>query len=835
MNELLDKMVGQAVKDVWSNPQEDRRITFKATVFSKRSGAKGYVELPWDTFTLPNQDKYYLVLQLGQLTSTSYGVDTVIANWTKLADVIADNDMFLQIHTNSRMLHLGDSYMKRMSDRSVLFAIDLSQNEELIGLGKDIYIRFYSNAWLNTEEGNQNPGVDTKSYYVESISVASQFITAYKNVKLLSGNTFLYHNGYYVSDIHILDVVIGDRLEYITDRTGLSYFDSDLSNLKAFDSTIDSRRKYILLQPDDNGNFLMPAGDIEIYVCQDVVNGNGDVVSKGVYYSNLKESDVRALTHRDWSLDAGKVQNTISSQEMVFGNPYLRVFIRQATWAENVILDGNQVKDLYLLDLEKRSMLMSTAASPVTEWKAENLEHCPYVRWMELANTNLSIDNLKNVYSYHGLNYMAEKATVNNNVVKLPLIMSKGGLVFEYDNTGVLSNVRRVESASDVSVSDGVSYVDCYPGAAVSTGSGLESASSHDDDPVDGFAQELFYRNQAGSWVIAEEGSDYIMDVVNGVVNWNDKHLGNVKGKRHSNRYYYNEFTLLSRDVGLKLPIFGINGEPSSGLEMGRLQIWVNNRKLIRGLEYVVEYPFYRILAREHYEEDLVNVKLLFSGLSIDNVKPRVGFIKHGVINHGGRFDISFNRFKEIVIGGRRADKSQVVFNERPDTGIMNGRFKNGLPYSLEYPINHVANDTIGLLTKTKREALALDAVIEDYLGQVDPEENASNVVYIDGKYALTSPFMATIIEDILNGKLEINYSDPSSGYVSRVCADYVYILNSDPVNNSSIEWDFIDLHPTGRVEPIEVTGAIYSFLAKANELYMNNRCNLNTYLLVNI
>lgn len=834
MNEILDKVVGQAVRDVWSNPQEDRRITFKATVFSKRSGAKGYVELPWDTFTLPDQDNRYLVLQLGQLTSTSYGVNTSIAKWTKLTDVINDNDMFLQVHTNSRMLHLGDSYMKRMSDRSVLFAINLSQNEELVNLGRDIYIRFYSNAWLNTEDGNANPGVDAKSYFVESISVASQFITAYKNAKLLSGNTLLYHNGYYVSDIHILDVALGDRLEYITDRTGISHFDSDLSTLKAFDSTVDSKRKYILLQPDSNDNFLMPAGDIEVYICQDVTNSNGDIVSKGVYYSNLRESDIRALTHRDWSLDASKVQNTISSQEMAFSDPYLRVFVRQATWAENVIQDGNQIKDLYLLDLEKRSMLMSTAASPVEEWKAENLEHCPYVRWMELANTNLSIANLKGVYSYHGLNQMVEKATVENNVIKLPLIMTKGGLVFEYDNTGILTNVRRVESASDITVGGSVSYADCYPGTATATGSGLESASSHSNDPVDEFAQELFYRNQTGSWVIAEEGDDYVMDVENGVVNWNDKHLGNIKGKRHSSRYFYNEFSLLSREVGLKLPIFGDDGQPSSGLEMGRLQVWVNNRKLIRGLEYVVEYPFYRILAREHYSEDLINVKVLFSGLSADNVNPRVGFIKHGVLNHGGKFDISFNRYKEITIGGKRAGRNQVVFNERPDVGVMNGRFKNGLPYALEYPMNHVANDTVGLLTKTKREALALDKVIEDYLGQIDPEENSSNIVYIDGKYALTSPFMATIIEDILNGVLEINYSDPSSGYVARVCADYIYLLNSDPVNNDLIEWDFIDLHPTGRVEPIEVTGAIYSFLVKANELYMNNRCNLNTYLLVN-
>lgn len=833
MGTILDKAVSVAVREVWTNPQEDRRITFRPTVFSKRSGAIGLVELPWDTFVLPDQTNRYLVLQLGQLPPSAYGINTKINNWTKVADVIKDNEMHLQIHTNARMMFLGDAYVKVMNDRSVLFALRHDSNKELIELNKEILVRFYSNAWLSTTEGTKNAGVDTQSLLVKTIPEASVFLTKMRNDRLVPGNMLIYQNGNYVSDLHIKDISVGDRLEYTIDYSGSGFFDVNLEDLRAFDSTIDAKRKYIIPQPNNGLDLPMPSGDIEIYLCQRKLNKNGDLVSEGVYYSNVDESNVRSLTHRDWSIETLRTHNLTNEQTINFTDPHIRVFLRKASWSEKVIEDGNFVKDLYILDQETRADVMSTASSPVEEWKAANLESCPYTRWMELRNTDLSTKNLANVYSFHGLNTMMSRPTIEGDLVILPPIMEFGGLVMFYNIQGIMKLMVTVDSMASITLPPSMMYVECYPGKKAAKASDLETASSQENDPIDRYAQELFYRDVTGTWKIAEEGKDFVHDFANNTVTWTPLNVANIKGKRLAGRYFLDTVVLRDRDVGKRLPIFGTSLPPNSGLELGKLKLWLNGRPLIRDLEFVVEYPYFRLMSRELYSETSFALTVLFSGSSRDNIKPSIGFVKHRVLNYGKGFDISFNRDKDIIIGGHLACRDDVVYNEYPNNGVMNGRFKNGLPYSIEYPDSNIDNATVLQLTNGKSAAVALDKTIENYMGTIYPEPVTGDVNYIDGKYALMSPFMGSLLEDMLSGKLVVNYTDPSSGYVSRVCADYIYLLGNDPINNPEIEWDFIDLHPTGRVDAVEVSRGIYSFLQKANSIYMSNKCNLNTYLRV--
>lgn len=832
MSTITDRAVTTAIQQAWSNPQEDKQHSFKPAMLSKPNGAKGTVNLPWDQIYLPDQDHFYVVYQIGQLDPEVYGIEDSFYNWTPINEVCDRNDLILQFHTKELMMYLGSSFVKRTQGRNTLFAIRLDHNRELFNLKEDVFIRFYSNAWLNTPAGIANQGIDIRSTTVDIIADAGAFIVDLNAAIAAPGLVWFHHNGVYKDSLILQDVELGDRLEYYHDHSGSGSFDVALEDMVHFDSVLDDVRKYLVQRPVDTVEKLVPFSDIEVYLCTKDEDGLGNEFTRGVYYSKLYASNVRSLTQSDWSVESLRLQNIlVSHDDTVFNQPFIRVFLRDAVETTELVNDGNYIKDLYLLGQQQRKELMVGGSSVIPEWRAENLEASSYMQWLGRPNYELGLQTLKDVYSYHGLNQMMERPIVNGSVATLPPIMENGGLVINYNASGVMVSQTLVPGGGTYALPVGVDRIELVPGYEVDAGRYLETGSSYENDDIGDYAVEPIYRDITGQWHIAEEGTDFNFDLENNVINWTNLRFSDFKAKRLSGSFYRNSFVLKTVDVTTLIPIFPLEA-PFSGLELGRLDIWINGHKGIRGFNYSVEYPNFRILDKKHYTADDIQIDILFSGLSEDREVPKVDFIKHRLINYNVDYSLAYNRNFDINIGGMVARYNELNFSERP-IGTMRPEYVEGLPYTVEFPINHINNVDLKLLSKSKSEAISKDEDIEAYFTKIVPEAVIPGHIVIPNKYPLVSLLMHTLIEDILSGALTIDYDDPSSDYVALTVTPYLRLLSSDPFTNPDIDFDYVDLHPTARLTQSGVRESSYVFLTKVNESYLGGLCNLNSYLFI--
>lgn len=834
MSDVLDLAVKTATEQAWAIPQDDFHITLEPALFTPRAGTKGSLDMMWDSYPLPDLTNTYVILQIGQLDLESLGLTGNIDNWTAVNTFATDNDAYIRVHTADRNMLMHSAFIRKNIDRSIFIAINVKHNRDFLAFNERIFIRLYSNSWLRTADGKLGTGVTTEGHYVENVNDAIIFRNKYDAAQTGDGHTFLFHGGFYRHTLANQDIELGHRMEYIQDTSIKGFFDVNLTDLEHFESSRDKLRKYLIQQPDSNDNDLSPTNEVEIFVCTTLIGeGSGQEFILGVPYSDLYSSNIRLVTHRDWTVETQRIQDIVNSQSQYvpFDKVFLRVFTRESRAKTAIIEDGNLIKDLYLLDKDTRANLMIGNSAVVPEWAAENLEDAAFLKWTEATSTNLTIDNLKNVYSYHGIHDLMERPTVEGTVATLPPMMAHGGLILRYNSTGQLVGHTDVVNGNNYSFPAGTTSIEVVPGKRAFDGRDMEAFSSQEKDDVDVYAQELIYADASGVWRSAVEGTDFNYNDDRTQVNWTIARFADDKAKRLSGSYYYRTFTAKVADISKPMDIFE-DIQPYSGLDLGRLTVWLNNRKLVRGIDYVVSYPTFRIISREFYTADDVSLFLVYNGLGADKLPPKLGWVKHRMINYNHSFDLSFNRNNILTINGYKADKADVVFSENR-VGTMDGRFAEGRPYSIEYPVNHIGNGDLGKLTVTKAEAVAKDKSIEAYLSTILTEPAIDTPVTITSLYQLVSPLMHQLIEDVLSGDLVPDYDTASDAYVASLVNPYLYLLTYDPVTNSDIDWDFCDLHPTGRLTVSTVTTEAYTFLNRVNALYLESRCNLNSYLVV--
>lgn len=833
MSDLTTLTISRAVADVWAGPQQDRQLTFIPSRMSTSKGALNTLRLPWGQIEMPVQGRRFVIYEMGQVGPQALGFDEMLADWSLLSDVAQRQEMVVCAHINSRVLRNGSIYIKRNRNRNLIIAVDHTDFKDLLESDFPLYFRMYSNLWFNTTAGAASSGIKILTKRIETPTDASNFQVEYNGIIAENtGNVFCYVNGVYRDELTASDMAVGSVAEILLDYSGVGHFDVPIKDLKHFESTMDKKRKYIIQQPDNGRNNIDYFDDLEIYICTPSLDGNNNPVNIGVYYPHVMETNTRQLTHRDYSIESLLVKNIMLNQveDITYKDSFIRVFLREGDNAMPPIMDGQYVKDLYLLDKEERLDLMVGTNSVIPQWNVRNLESSQVSKWMNTAARDLTIENLRDVYSYHGIQSLIEAPKVNGSVAELPPIMHKGGLVFMYNADGLLVETRTVNSSGNVSLPVGVTYVETVPGIAASGGKGLEHPSVQSKDPVSDYAQELVYKDSSGAWHLAVEGDDYTYDLVNRVVNWNSARFADTKIKRLAGRYYTRDIVLSDTEMTTKLPIFENNDVPLCNIPIGRLDVWINGKKGIRNLDYVDEYPNFRVLNRNFYNADTINVKILFHGLSEDRARNKIGILKHRLLTYNESYDISHNRIPEIIVKGMVTDKTRVDFSETR-TGNMEARYPEGSPYSVDYFVSHIPQADLKLLSLSKSEELALNKRIEDYFTVRFPEEPIDANVVIPEKYSVTSALMHALIEDILNGTINITYDEISDSAVAAICAPYLYIRNADLISKDWVDWDYVDIHPSGRVDTITINQRSYAFLRAVNRLYLDNRTNLNGYI----
>lgn len=836
MFNFKELVLREAVSTAWLNPHVDRQYTLKPSQITPDGGASRIYRLPHTTYWLPSTNRKYVLFEIGQIDPSLLGVEEWITDWTTLSSLCGRQELIINMHINHRMLLLSTAYIKRTTNHNTIIAVDYLDNKELLDSEYPMYIRFYSNAWYTTATGSAAVGTEVNGMRITSAGDASTIIAEANTKAALPGQTMIYHNGVYVSALTTADVAVGDYVEWAYDSSGTSYADVPITDMPHFESSLDSKRKYLCLAQDnarmDQFEFY---DDVEIYVCNTEDDAFGTPRTAGVYYSRINASDIRMVTHRDYSIDSNRLSTLIGQQDgrIAYTGAFLRIFYRNAYGSKTVPSDANNIDDMYLTDRETRKMLMVGGVASIPQWQAARLEASPYIRWIGISRQDINFNNLRGVFSWHGMYAITQTGSVTGTNVSIPPVMEEGGKMYRFTNTGELKDVvdiTAVVGAGGVTtVPADVTSVMFVPGNNISSIDELETTSNQTNDTVSSYDERRYFRRSGQAWQQARTPVDFNYNL-DGTVSWSPQHEGNDKVKRNAGLYHSRDIVITENDISKAYPIVTGGGFAQTGLPMGRLDIWINGKRGIRGLDYTVDYPNFRVINRGYYTDGTaINVHLLYWGLSPDEGDPEFGFIKHRLLNYNTTYDVTKYRFKDIFIEGMRALPSELAYSE-DRSGTMDARFREGAPYTVERPIGHVPTAAYAGLVESREESIVKEKAISDYLTIYAPEAEITTPVVIPSKHAVVSTLMHKLIEDISAGTLVLTNSDMSEAAVGFVLSNYRAEVAAD-ITNRDLDWDFIVVHPSGRTAQTTVTSLQYSFLQAVNRYRLRDRVILTTYL----
>lgn len=834
MSELLELISRKATYEVWQRPNQDRAARFSAKPITTNRGAKRFVTSGHNTAHLPDTSNAYIVYDLGQLNPNLYGFDTFMNEWSRLDVACNREEMFIQPLLNNRRLPMKYGYIMRTEFRSTLIAFRRDKCFGLFDRFDELHITFYSNMWYNTADGNLTTGLEVKTYDIDSNATLTAMFNELTAARGRASNEMVFVNGMYRNINAGSDLEIGDYVDLIEDMSGLGHYDIKLSEAPFFHSSQDVLSKYLLLAPDSaDWEDVRFKDDINIVIYNNVNDSIGGQYEAGVVYDLHKDSDIRMVTHRDHSIDSVRTKNIVLMQDgdLSQANLYARVFFRNADVDKVLPDDGNYIRDMYLFAREDRKSFMVGTMAVLDEWEADNLEGSPYTKWLGYSKQELTIENMKEVFSSHGLYNIVEKPVKAGATYELPPIAFKGGMAILYDADFELHSVQAVTdvqgAAGTYPMPAGAEYMEFIPGEMVANGTEMESSSGLIDAQGE-YAEEYFFRGSTNQWEPASEGIHYTLNYDDDTIVWDPAYAAAPKLKRDSGKFHMNTRTMNRGEVIEYFDIF-IGTNPSLTFETGRVDIWLNGRKLIRGLDFQVEWPSVRIHNVE-YLQDANDVMVLAHGLYKDRAEENFGFMKYSFLNYDERYKLSFNRPVDITIDGKLGVPEEIAFSERR-TNTTNAAYREGAPYSILPPLYHIPIVTEAKLSKSRSEGIATTSKIEDYITGLEVETILPVTNVITNKHEVVSYVLSKLIEDLNNGDIRIINDNFSAAGVASIMAKYRLELEIDPGTKDDWEWEYVLLAAHNLGLSVGVSAEHYTFLEKVVEYYFDNRCQLNNYL----
>lgn len=835
--ELRRAISTEAVNEVWLNPGADRQLLFVPSPLTTRNGARRRIDLTVMSEILPTSDRRYMVYEIGQLSPTLFGLDKPYRSWTKISDVANDNGMIIQGLINFRNVCMSTAYIKRTQTNNTIIAIDYDDNREQIKTDRNFYLRFYSNEWFTTPDGAASDGTKIRGGRVETNADYTAIMNDYNTDLPKPGSCKLFHNGIYVDGITPSDVLLGDWLEYYYDASTVGFFDVPLRDLRSYSSVKDLVRKYMIVQPDNGRTGWDYFDDVEMFLCSPEEDALGAPRNAGFYYANVQANDTRQLTHRDWAIDAVRVQEMFYRQpvRLQYGFGFVRVFLRNAGSLAGLPMDHNLTQELHLMPHEVRKRIMLGTMSNIDEWNAIQLEDSAYMNWIGLPSYDLKDTELPNVFNYYGINKIIERPRhIDGDArVTVPPIIQTDGIIIKYKPDGTLldiTDLTPVQIGNRVVNRDPTWFLaDLLPGRHVA-GNELDHECEMIQDLGD-YAGGLYYRLQGDlDFQEARLGIDYTFQEGTNIAEWKPEHFLSERIWRKADEFHLNQFTRPAIDViGQRLSVYD---GAASGLTMsvGRVDCWLNGYRLIEGLDFYRQQTDIVIVNREYYTAPDLELTILSHG--VDMVKPvrRIGFVEHRNLNYKGRFELDIYRGLPVAIGGRLAKPSELAWSELRNGSQVDASFIDGTPYAVMEAISHAPLFLINELTDTPNEAVARDDKVSDFLTVQLPEADYPGPVLVANKHAIVSVFMNSLVNAIVSGALIVPGKNLSDLALDTLVAPWHDQLEYD-VTQQDWDWEYVTAHASYRTSSTTISERSYSFLLQANARYCNNLIDLSIYL----
>ncbi len=854
---MSDFLVNHAVQNVWCNPQQDLQVTYKPQRISTRRGVRGRISHMWTSINMPTPTDVYHVYQIGQYHASLIGLSPARGKWRVLAELMNEEFLFADVYTiNGQHLSRFHTYVLVTPEKNVLVAI--REQAKIVDLKvTDIYLRLYSNSFFDSVRSDDYAhGIICRGARVMNATQALNLQRDYLELKARTrGHTWIYVNGWYRDDYKPADFSAGDYVEYVYDSSVKAVKEFNINGLPTFDSIKDAKRKFLLHYSgaQAGGVNIDYRDDIDVYL---IKPGTTSGRFTGVYYHKNNDDALRQVTHRDYALVVDYVrahQQAMVSQGWTNINQLrARLFIRHAGYKRPLVFEHHRIQELYKLpDADIRRALLGQD-STVKVWRADELENSEYVKIMDVRKRAIQPDLVKDAYGYNAIAKL-----IGNTPSKVQNLSGRQAVPLPY-GTQVDSTAYEIDAAGKLIASyihtSGIEYtpfsancklVEMIVGRG---GQRLDMAFNKQDAAIDPRYSYRFYvapiahgelRND--QWEdVTGDATKY--QIINGKVHWFvDLQYNAVCAK--SDAYFLSYELSLAADNGVLRFSIGAttdwNGTSLSSLlyiPPGRLDVWINNEVLIEGLDYLVQWPQVVITNKQYLvdgQAQRIRVRGTgFCNKDLSRQPPKeFGFVRWGKLSRNNRYDLRDDRVLRLVVNGRTFHRDDVYFTEGNPALWMNN-VPNGAPYLLDdliVPLRAiVSEDTYAL----REKSLVVDQAVSDYLTMKLPEPIPANPDPILERYAIYSPFSASIMYDLLTGRLSTEkfrgqYSDQE---VRDYLKDYEWLLDYEPTRRD-LDLEHVIVHPHERTTVIQLDAYQYFLLRRAIKVFLEDKVDITRFV----
>lgn len=878
-------LVGHAKDNVWCSPDQDYQSIFEPKLISPKRGSKRFAKVEWQDIPLPNQDEVFHVYQIGNVPPGVLGLFPKSGQWISATDHCNIQGMVIDIYTgNGVQLPRFEVFIAVLFNRNVILAVK-NQGTRIDLNVTPIYIRFYSNAFFESERRSEYPEIP-QSVSIQNPQGAWTNVTGQRassgdilvegkrletrqeladlqyrlgQMRALGfGHVYAFYNGAYVNDFSQLWYTAdrfkeGDWAELVFDSSIREVIEFPVSSLDTFPSKLDEVHKYLLHRYEDVVDHIQYRDDIDIFLTKIVNPATGRF--RGVYYHRNQDIAMRMVTHQDYSIPVAFVTGYENAVEG-FTDPnswIVRLHIREAGYKRDLVNEHNRIKELYkLAPFDRRRAMLGIDSLEC--WTARFLEDSLYTSFMRNRYADFTRGDVEQAYGYNAVSKLIADSPLNTvtegdqKLVKLPAGLWNNATIYEYDAGGRLLGWSPSRGST--------TYACRYPNCAfvegrigigsnyLSTVYGIAPSDISPDYDYGFFKAAMVQGRPSSTWQKANEGEDYVL--LNGKVYWNlsaaQWHVC-VKNNQHFLSY------VIDQDATDGLTIFSIQANEDDvfapenrvlSIPVGKLDIFMNGYPLIEGVDYFVNWPTVVVCAKRYYvSEGSQRVVVRGTGLPMVDEDGKFvrekpldsGFVQYGQLSHNKRFDLRDDRVQRIVVAGAVKRATDVSYPENR-LGVDVVGVTNGQPYAIEEVIVPVGEFTDSGTYPLRALSQERDQEVSDYLTLKLPEPEEPEANPIPERYEIYSPFFSKVMHDLLDSYLVIDGIDehyPDSK-VKEWLADYEYLLRYDPCLKN-LDDRYILIEPHEQYDVVEVDVYQYNLLRRAVKVYLGDKVNMSRWV----
>lgn len=843
MNEFL---VQHARQNVWCSPYQDHQALLEMSRLTPIGGVKDSMDLLWDRIRMPVSDVMFHLYQIGGNFPPQLNLPTETNQWKSIAQLCADNHQIVDLCINDgRQYPRSTSFIARTRDRNYIVAVQIHPVIDSLD-NQHLLLRLYSNAYFETTRWDGKNNVDVQGGKIGFGGVtAAGLLDKFTAAKAKPGFVYVFHNGYYRSDFATTNVVKGDIVEFVYDPSIYRVIDFPIKGLPAFTSTLDALSKY-LLHPKkaDDAQSIQYQDDIDIFLYK-VEDGR----LKGVYYYRYAPTAVRMVTHADYALPVSTVQGFVNAHPYWGNNEGLviRVQMRRSGYDRPLVYEYHHIHEQYKMTDQDILQSMTGLNSLVPEWSAAQLEASNYTRIMRESWKNIDTAMVMDAYGYDAASKLLgdtpQKFTVtaNERFVVLPVGLQDNSTAYEYDANGhLLGWYYHSSGGRHYARNNNAVLVEVLSGRGSKTMNMVIGNDQVQLVPNNGYrlyVSPKYARVITNDWVeITADDTDHVQ-VLNGVVYWMHDPSHWAGCVKQDDRFLARSMQI---PTSYNLYRFSLTYSDVDGTVMyvppGRIDLWLNKKRLIRDIDFVVNYPQITIINKEYLNDTAIQtIDIRAYGFCSPDMTQEAatekGFVENGYLSYDGRYNIRDDKVIQITLDGACITRDDIEFSEN-NPGVRVPDVHEGRPYEIcdvQVPIRGITDYDNYVYRARGKE---LGGRISDYLTLKLPEVTYPDAPAVLELYKVFSPFLNRLIGDILNGVFTVPTSIMTDKQVIDSISGYRWLLAYDPCV-LGIDSRHQVIHPLSIWGMVSVKEYEYTYLARVVKIILGDQVDLGRFLTI--